>query len=147
MHVRSIIFVALALIAAAPNAAWSKTPVGKWATKGGKSHVAIAPCGDKLCGRIVWLKNPNTDEGKPKIDKNNPNSMKQARPILGLQILHGFEKDEDEANVWRSGRIYNPEDGKTYRCTLTLRSDGTLRVRGYIGIPLLGKSQIWKRIE
>lgn len=123
------------------------TVTGLWLTKDGKSHVRIEACGAKLCGRIVWLRDPNGPDGKPKIDKKNPNSLKQARPILNLKILNGFVKADDEGKAWEDGEIYNPSDGKTYSCKMTLTDANTLRVRGYVGISLFGKSQIWKRVK
>ncbi len=121
----------------------AKSPVGVWLTKGGKSRVEVTKCGVNLCGAIVWLKEPNGKDGKPKLDKNNPNSTKHKRPLVGLKILTGFTQDEDEPNIWRGGRIYNPSDGKTYKCKITAATDGTLKVRGYVGISLFGKTQTW----
>ncbi len=135
------------LLAAAPGVALAASPVGVWLTKNGRSHVQIYDCGGKLCGKIVWLKEPNDKNGKPKVDSKNPDKAKRSRKLLGLNILYGFVKDTNEANYWTSGRIYNPEDGDVYRCTLTLRKDGTLRVRGYVGVPMLGKTQIWTRAK
>jgi uncharacterized protein (DUF2147 family) len=135
------------LLAAAPGVARADSPVGVWLASKGRSHVEIYKCGAKLCGKIVWLKEPTNKDGSPKVDSRNPDKAKRSRKLLGLHILRGFVKDEDEPNYWTSGRIYNPEDGDVYKCTLTLRKDGKLRVRGYVGIPLLGKTQIWTRVK
>ena len=116
---------------------------GLWATEGGKSQVRIAPCGKALCGTIVWLKEPLNDQGTPKLDVNNTDESLKTRPIRGLKLLNGFLPDEDEAKHWVDGEIYNPEDGKTYSCTMTLQKDGSLEVRGYVGLPIFGKTQIW----
>jgi uncharacterized protein (DUF2147 family) len=137
--------VVLAL-AAGPAAA--ADVLGTWATAEDKSHVEIVPCAEaaeKLCGSIVWLKEPNDDTGQPKHDKNNPEPSLQSRPIIGLPLLAGFVSG-DEPNKWTDGEIYNPEDGDTYSCTMTLLEDGRLEVRGYVGLPLFGKSQIWTRV-
>ena len=80
------------------------------------------------------------ENGKPLMDKNNPDQAKQGQPVLGLEILNGFEFDKDE---WNDGHIYDPESGKTYSCTLSLKDPHTLKVRGYIGISLLGRTEIW----
>ena len=125
-------------------AAWGGEAVGVWATEGGKSHVTIASCGGKLCGTIVWLKEPLDDKGEPKHDANNPDAALQDRPIIGLPLLANFVAGE-ETDVWADGTIYNPEDGEIYSCTLTLLDAETLKVRGYVGLPLFGKTQIWKR--
>ena len=126
--------------------AWSEGVVGTWVTDGDKSHVEIAPCGLKLCGIIVWLKEPLDDDGKLKHDANNPHKILRDRSIVGLPLLANFVAST-EGNVWEDGTIYNPEDGKTYSCTLTLLDTKTLKVRGYVGLPMFGKTQIWKRVN
>ncbi|WP_119421029.1 DUF2147 domain-containing protein [Desertibaculum subflavum] len=126
------------------------TPVGTWETpegKGGKAHIRIEPCAGKLCGRIVWLEQPDDKKGQPKTDRRNSDIAQRARPILGLPILNGFLPDPERTDRWIDGRIYNPEDGETYKCTMTLGQDGMLDVRGYVGLPLLGKTQTWRRVE
>ena len=124
--------------------AWGEGVVGTWATDGDKSHVEIAPCGLKFCGSIVRLKEPLDDDGKLKHDANNPNKILRDRSIIGLPLLANFVAST-AGNVWEDGTIYNPEDGKTYSCTLTLLDTETLKVRGYVGLPMFGKTQIWKR--
>jgi len=131
------------LLSSAP--AWGRGLVGLWMTEGGKSHIKIASCGIKFCGNIVWLKEPLAEDGKIKYDTNNPDKALRNRSIIGLQLLVGFVAS-NEVDVWESGTIYNPEDGKTYSCTLTLLDNKTLKVRGYVGLPLFGKTQIWKRV-
>lgn len=131
-------------------AAGAPSPIGLWQTpggKGGKAHVQIDPCADKLCGRIVWLEQPNDKKGRPKTDRRNTDAALKDRPILGLALLNGFVPDPERQDRWIDGRIYNPEDGEIYRCTMTLKPDGTLEVRGYVGLPVFGKSQIWERVR
>ena len=142
-----IVFVGLLFFILSLGApAWSEGVVGTWATDEDKSHVEIAPCGLKFCGIIVWLKEPLDDDGKLKHDVNNPNKISRDRSIVGLPLLANFVAST-EGNVWEDGTIYNPEDGKTYSCTLTLLDAETLKVRGYVGLPLFGKTQIWKRLN
>jgi len=123
------------------------TPVGTWLTERGGADVKIANCGGKLCGSIVWLKEPLNARGQPKIDSKNPDESLRSRKILGVPLLTDFVRSSDGSNVWQDGLIYNPDDGKTYKCTLTLVDDHTLRVRGYVGISLLGKTQTWTRVD
>ena len=132
--------------AAAPAAAQGASPIGRWMTEGGKSHVEIFACGTLLCGRIVWLREPLFKDGKPKTDLNNPDQALKTRPIVGMQFLWNFTRSS-EPNVWESGRIYNPEDGDVYKATMTMRPDGKLALRGYVGISLLGRSQYWERVK
>lgn len=120
--------------------------VGIWATVEGKSHVEITPCGEKFCGSIIWLKEPLDEKGDPKLDTNNPDATLQNRSILGLPLLVNFAAG-DEVDVWENGSIYNPEDGELYSCTMTLLDGKTLKVRGYVGLPLFGKTQIWTRVK
>lgn len=139
----------LALVAspiAAADAAM--TPVGVWATAGGGSHVKIEDCGGgKLCGAIIWLKEPLNKQGKDKVDSQNPDPGLRTRKLAGLALLSGFVQDQSNSNVWTGGEIYNPDDGKTYSCNLTVQDPKTLRVRGYVGLSILGKTQIWTRVE
>lgn len=116
--------------------------IGTWLTASGKAKVEIYKEGNKYNGKIVWLKNPLDENGKPKVDKNNPDRTKKSVPLLGLNMLKGFVYDDGE---WEDGTIYDPENGKTYSCTIRYR-DGMLDVRGYVGISLLGRTQTWFRI-
>ena len=121
--------------------------LGVWTTAEAKSEVEIVECEAGLCGRIIALKEelyPADDEmaGQTKIDRHNPDESKQAIPIIGLQILTGFVFDGD--NVWEDGQIYDPNNGKTYKCKMTLEGN-TLYVRGYIGFALLGRTTEWSR--
>jgi uncharacterized protein (DUF2147 family) len=141
-----LIPVACVLGSAGAALAQGASPVGLWMTEGGKSHVHISQCGALLCGKIVWLREPNQPSGQPKVDAKNPDQAKRTQRIIGLQMLWNFAKSSDP-NEWESGRIYNPEDGETYKATMTLRPDGKLQVRGYVGISLLGKSQYWERVR
>jgi len=141
---RKFLMVLVALILGTAARA-DTSPIGIWLTESGSGQVEIAPCGTTLCGKIVWLKEPLTDKGEPKTDGNNPNEAQRQRPILGLAMLEGFAPAT--SGGWDGGTIYNPEDGKTYKCVLALDDPDRLRVRGYVGIPLLGKTQIWTRVR
>ena len=140
--------LALAGLLLAAGPALAQAPganiLGRWMTEGGKSHVQISQCGPHLCGRIVWLREPNGADGQPKVDFRNPDQAKRSQRIVGLTMMWNMAKGSDPGE-WEDGRLYNPEDGETYKATLILRPDGKLRVRGYVGISLLGKSQFWER--
>ncbi len=98
----------------------------------------------KYYGKVVWLKEPYNEEGKPKVDKNNPDKAKKSTPLMGLQLLKGFKKDGD--NEYTDGTIYDPKNGKTYSCKITRKGE-TLDVRGYVGISLLGRTTTWTKAE
>jgi uncharacterized protein (DUF2147 family) len=115
---------------------------GVWETVEGKSHVEITACGDdKYCGTIIWLKEPNTEKGTPKIDLNNQDESLQKRPIVGIQILKDLEKVGE--NEWDDGTIYNPEDGQIYGSEMVLTDPDTLEVSGCV--LFFCKAQTWTR--
>src|SRR5262245_54222066 len=116
--------------------------IGVWLTAGKEpAKIEIYKSREKYFGKIIWLKNPEKDN-KPKVDANNPDRNKRNVPIIGLIILKDFKFDHDE---WDSGKIYDPESGDTYSCYLTLRDKNTLKVRGYVGISLFGRTETWTR--
>lgn len=117
--------------------------VGSWLTASGKAIVQIYKEGNKYNGKIVWLKNPTYDDGKPKVDKNNPDKAKQNTPLIGLNLLKGFVYRKGQ---WLDGTIYDPENGKTYSCYIKYR-EGMLDLRGYIGISLVGRTQTWYKAD
>ncbi|WP_345263913.1 DUF2147 domain-containing protein [Nibrella viscosa] len=120
--------------------------VGIWLNGTKKGHVQIYKQGDRYYGKLIHLTEPNDPvTGKPKTDSKNTNASLRERPILGLNIMHGFKYDAD--NSWIDGKIYNPEDGKEYSCKMTLKDPHTLDVRGYVGISLIGKTQTWTRLK
>jgi uncharacterized protein (DUF2147 family) len=108
-----------------------------------KFAVMVEDCGSKLCGRLYWLKKPLSASGLPKRDKHNPNEALRERPLCGLQILTGFQYVGD--NAWNAGEIYNPDDGLTFSSTMKLAPEGSLKIRGYVGISLFGKTLEWVR--
>ena len=120
------------------------TPVGLWYAERGAAQVVVEPCGRQLCGRVVWLRSPFDDEGCDLRDRNNPEPALRQRPVVGLEILHGLTPGAD--GTWTDGRIYDPGSGSTYTCNLALDGDDRLRLRGYVGIPLLGRTTTWTRV-
>ena len=130
--------------------------LGVWATdpdgEGGQAHIKIHAVGDLYSGKIVWLEEPlytaedeDGKEGEPKVDKNNPDPALQARPIMGLDLMMGFKFDGK--GTWKKGTIYDPDNGKTYKCKIKIGDDGVLNVRGFIGISMLGRTSLWTSVE
>ncbi len=107
---------------------------GKWLTEAGDAQVEIYEQNGKMNGKIVWLeKGPDTK------DVHNKDEKLRSRKLMGVNILSGLTKKDDK---WEGGRIYNPKNGKNYKCAIWL--DGNkLKVRGYIGF--LYETQTWKR--
>ena len=108
-------------------------PLGDWITANGHGVVQIALCGDALCGRIVGIERP---PGAPM-----PTDA-QGRPQCGLTILTNETPTPDGA--WL-GHITDPRDGSTYQAEIRVDGEGRLHLRGFVGIPLLGQTQIWHR--
>lgn len=98
---------------------------------------------DRYYGKIVWLREPD-ENGQPKTDKNNPDKSKRSSPLMNLLVLRGFAKKS--ATSFEGGTIYDPKNGKTYDCKMTLKGD-QLDIRGYVGISLLGRTSTWTRTQ
>ena len=142
IYALSRLVVAASLIGVAAPA-FAEDIRGLW--DAGESHVEIYSCGELLCGRIAKLDEPLDEDGNEKLDDNNPEPSLRSRPLLGLDLIAGFARAGKRK--WEDGTIYDPRDGKTYKCVMKLQRDGTLKVRGYIGVPLLGKTVKWTRVE
>jgi uncharacterized protein (DUF2147 family) len=141
---RFVISLCGALLATAAAGA-EPTPVGVWLHPNQRIQVEIAPCGARLCGKMIWFRWPNDAQGRPLVDFKNANPALRARPLLGLAIVHGLHRTGER--TWAEGRIYNPDDGVEYNSVMTMPADGTLRVRAYVLLPLLGKTMIWTRVR
>lgn len=139
------VFSALILLCTSPVIGSGPGDVlGPWQTAGNRSELEIFTCGDKLCGKVVWLKNPlyvtskDGPVGIPKVDRKNPDPAQQNRPIIGLRVIEGLTPKG--GNIWENGSCYDPESGNTYTCRIRLVSPDRLEVRGFIGIPLFGRT-------
>ncbi len=118
-------------------------PKGSWLTENGRSKIRIADCGGALCGTIEWLKEPNDPEtGRPKTDKNNADTGKRTRPLIGVAIVLGMKPSG--ADKW-AGQVYNAEDGKTYSGNITLTGPSALKLEGCALGGLICKGQTWTR--
>lgn len=126
----------------------SASAVGRWKTiddetKQAKSIVEIAEADGKLTGKVVQLFRKADEDQNPKCEKCTGD--KKDQPILGMQILKDLKKDGD--TLWTGGEIMDPQNGKTYSCKVELIDGGQkLKVRGFIGFSLLGRTQIWERV-
>ena len=153
----NILFVLLVLVTAlSAQAGDGDAILGVWATEpdgeGGQAHIEIYMEGDRYAGKVVWLEEPlytaddeDGEEGEPKVDKNNPDEALQARPIMGLVLMEGFRYDGK--GLWHKGTIYDPDNGKTYKCKVKLGEDDVLKVRGFIGFSMIGRTSVWTRFE
>lgn len=134
--------LSMTLLASAPHNA--DDIIGVWLNSSGEGRIEIYKEGNKYFGRIAWLKKPNDAKGNPKLDANNPDESMRSKPLLGSTILRNFNYDKGE---WNGGRIYDPQNGKDYKCYMKLKDPKTLSVRGYIGFSLLGRTEVWTRVR
>ena len=120
--------------------------LGVWEPSNGKARVKIEKIGPKYYGKIVWLKEPvDPKTQQPKIDKNNPDESLRTVPLKGYRLLKDFSYAGN--NSWSEGTIYDPENGSTYSCTISMKDPNTLDIRGYIGISTFGRTDVWKRLQ
>lgn len=147
LHAVQVLVLAAAL-AVAPSAAQESSPIGRWRTiddKTGdaKSIVEIREVNGELRGTVLEVFSPPAPSSNP-LCEHCPGERRN-QPIVGMEILWGLRKDGDE---YSGGRVLNPEDGKVYRCRLRVLDDGArLELRGYVGISLFGRTQVWLREE
>ena len=126
------------------GAALAAGPEGTWLSQEGDTKVHVADCAGKLCGTVVWLGKPiDANTGKPKTDKLNPDPAKRTRPLVGLQVAYALAPSGP--NTW-SGRIYNADDGHTYKARLKVESEGVAKVEGCV-LSVLCKGHTWTRAD
>jgi uncharacterized protein (DUF2147 family) len=128
---KMMLMMAFALISMAGR---SQDVLGKWLTEAGDAQVEIYQAGNKLNGKIIWLQ-----QGPETKDRHNPDAKLKDRKLLGVNILSSLSKSKDK---WEGGKIYNPKNGKSYKCSIWLDGD-QLKVRGYLG--MFYETQTWKR--
>jgi uncharacterized protein (DUF2147 family) len=118
-------------------------PTGLWIDHTGRGAVEFAQCAEDLCGRIVWLKEPNDKAGQPLRDTKNEDRARRVQTICGLQIIGNLRLQSDGS--WDRGWIYDPEQGERFDVELRLRSPDVLQVKGYKGLKFLSETYQWKR--
>jgi uncharacterized protein (DUF2147 family) len=139
MMIRSCLLAFVLLAGSASMAA--RSPIeGLWLTDDHKGIVRIAPCGNRLCGTV--FKVLDRSPGALDHDANNPDPQLRGRPLVGLPTLTGFE---GSGGSWKNGRAYDPKTGKTYRSTLELQPDGSLKISGCI--LFICESRRWTRVR
>jgi uncharacterized protein (DUF2147 family) len=139
------ITAAILAVAAIPSAlaADQSSAVGYWITPEGGSVVQIVPCGDNLCGQIAGLRLTRKDTDNP-FDIHNPDAGKRNAPICGLMMM-GSLRPAKGGGKWEDGWVYDPTGGSTYNAEMKLDGPDTLKLRGYAGISLFGRTMTWTR--
>jgi uncharacterized protein (DUF2147 family) len=128
-----------------PAAAEALLPAGLWWAEGGAAQVEIARCDDALCGRVAWLRSPFDEHGCELRDVENPDPMQRARSVLGIDLLRNVRASPERQGEW-SGEIYDPTSDRRYDAVLQMDGPDRLRVHGYLGIRLLGRTTTWLRV-
>lgn len=113
---------------------------GRWLSGDKTGWIQIQLVDGKPIGIAAGATDP-ADKGR--VDKLNPDPALRGRSLLGITILQGFIYTAEHA--WKDGTIYDPNSGNTYKSTMTLLDRNTLKVRGYIGVSLFGRSDTWTR--
>ena len=145
---RKIAFMIVALSASVTPAFAQQTPAGAWkafdeATGKPGAIVRIVESNGALSGKIEKLFLGPGEEQNPKCVTCS--DVRKGQPLVGMTILSGFKREGDTL-VWSGGEILDPDTGKVYKSKATLTDQGRkLDVRGYIGLPLLGRTQTWLR--
>jgi uncharacterized protein (DUF2147 family) len=120
---------------------------GTWWNDKKTSKIEIKQENGKFSGTVIYIKPEKYVNGEPEKDFNNPDPKLKSRSRLGLQILSGL-KYNAKVKQWQEGRIYDPDNGKTYDCFVWFDKDpNILYLKGYVvGIKLLGRSTTWTRV-
>jgi uncharacterized protein (DUF2147 family) len=132
-----------AALAFAATPALAADPVeGDWLVQGGSAKVRISPCAarpDRLCGIFTWLKSEKP--GQPLLDTENPNPQLRSQRLVGSAFIRDFRKVD--TGRWTGGKIYDPEEGKTYDSKMRINPDGTLKLEGCVLV--ICQKQTWRR--
>jgi uncharacterized protein (DUF2147 family) len=126
------------------GAAAPPDPSGTWLVEDGRARIRLERCGpsrERICGFIVWMKEPADKRGQPYRDKENPDSDKRTRTLLGHQLIMGLQATTDGRFA---GDIYNAEDGKSYSVSLWRESSDRLKLKGCL-IKFLCQTQTWQQ--
>jgi len=141
----AVLAVSLFSVAAlAAVAAETPSAAGFWVTADREGVVEIMPCDSGLCGRLVGLRH-NHPPGEVPRDIHNSDASKRTDPLCGLMMMGSFKPVAGNPSKWEDGWAYDPDSGKTYSGQFELAGADTLKLRGYIGIPLLGRTETWTR--
>lgn len=131
-------FLVPVLALLAPLAATAAEPVeGFWLTENRKAIVKTRICGSKICGDMVWMANPFDAGGKAKLGADG-------KPLCGTQLIGDLKAKG--AGKWSGGWVLDPRSGDRYSASMALVSPEKIKLRGYLGLPILGSSQTWTRV-
>jgi len=116
---------------------------GTWLNGDHTGWIELIVVESELRGRIVGSPDDPHNKKPSRLDIENPKVELRSRELRGLTILSGFHYESDGS--WVDGRVYDPNSGNTYKGTITLVDNDTLKLRGFIGISLFGRTETWTR--
>ena len=120
--------------------------LGSWYNGEKSSKIQIyKTTGGSYAGKIVWLKEPNDAKGVAKLDPKNPDKKLRGRALMNLVILTGLKSKGNDK--FDGGKIYDPKSGNTYSCKGELENINTLKLRGFVGVSLIGRTDTWTRAK
>ena len=125
------------------RAADTASPIGIW--KNEDATFEIFEDQARLSGKIIAMREPQTPEGKVKTDIHNSDPSKRERPIIGLVFMSGFTRKSNTR--WDNGTVYDPKTGNTYSGYMELDGPEKIKLRGFIGISLIGRTDVWTRVR
>jgi len=139
----SLALASSAMFSIAAKAEQGSSPVGLWKTE--DAQIEIFEADGKLSGKIAALNKEYTSDGIEKTDISNPDPAKRSRPLIGLVFMTGFTPEGP--GKWDHGTVYDPKTGHTYASFLEYDGGDTLKLRGYIGISLIGRTAVWTKVK
>ena len=127
------------------NSINSQSIFGKWYSTNDEtgeidSVIEVYKKQEKAIGKIIEIKNSERKNAVCDLCKDKNKN----KPILGLNILNGLEKDGEE---WSGGTILDPRNGNVYKCFIQLVQQDKLKIRGYLGLSIFGKTAYWQRAK
>lgn len=135
----------ISVYASSQNVLHSDTILGTWLNKDKNISVQVYKTESGYGGKLKWIKDPYDGHGKIMLDFKNPDQKLRNRSRVGLVVL----KELCYANEgkYENGKVYDPRTGKTHACIASLESKDLLKLRGYIGIKLIGLTSEWTRAD
>ncbi len=118
--------------------------LGTWLNQEATGKITLYKENGKYFGKLVWLREPNDkDSGLPRTDRFNSDPKFQTTPLIGMVNMKNFTFDGSDE--WLGGTIYDPKNGKTYKCSIQFDGSAKLKIRGYMGVSLLGRNTYWTK--
>jgi uncharacterized protein (DUF2147 family) len=143
IHLQLTMLISILLPVFFAGGADTDSPAGIW--KNDDATFEIFENQGKLSGKIIALREPRTPDGQDKTDIHNPDATKRQRSIIGLVFLSGFT--QKSPTRWENGTVYDPKSGNTYSASMELDGPQKINMRGFIGISLIGRTDVWTRVH